>query len=31
MSVAGASRIKLVVTDGTNYEYACWCSARFVK
>jgi hypothetical protein len=31
VDVTGTSRIRLVVGDGTNYEYACWCGAKFTK
>ena len=31
VDVSGASRIRLVVADGTNDEYACWCGAHFTK
>jgi hypothetical protein len=31
VDVTGTTRIRLVVGDGTNYEYACWCGAKFTK
>jgi hypothetical protein len=31
IDMSGVSRIKLVVTDGTNDEYACWCGARLTS
>ncbi|HEY3692910.1 MAG TPA: NPCBM/NEW2 domain-containing protein [Pseudonocardiaceae bacterium] len=31
IDVAGVSRVRLTVSNGTNSEYPCWCDAQFTQ
>jgi NPCBM/NEW2 domain len=31
IDLTGVTRIKLTVTEGTNFEFACWCDAEFTR
>ncbi len=31
VDLTGVNRIRLIVSEGTNAEYACWCDARLTR
>jgi len=31
IDLTGVSRIQLTVSEGTNFEFACWCETRFTR